>query len=207
MKWQAVFFDFDGVILDAVDVKAKAFYDMFRPFGEEIASRVYDYHLSHGGMSRFDKIRYWYENFLNQPVNEEEVRELCSQFSSLVLKQVIASRFVDGALESLKYAQNQGIPAYVVTGTPQDEICQIVEAVGIAGYFDEIHGSPRRKDEIVEDVLDRKGYIPSKCLFIGDGPNDYQAALAAGVQFLGIVNTGSKFSFPAGTRVSSEVYL
>ena len=32
-KWQAVFFDFDGVILDSVDVKTQAFAAMFRAYG------------------------------------------------------------------------------------------------------------------------------------------------------------------------------
>jgi beta-phosphoglucomutase-like phosphatase (HAD superfamily) len=33
MRYQAIFFDFDGVILDSVHVKTEAFAAMFRKYG------------------------------------------------------------------------------------------------------------------------------------------------------------------------------
>ncbi len=57
MKWQVVFFDFDGVILDSVDVKTKAFAKMFRHYGPEVEQVVVDYHLANGGVSQVQKIR------------------------------------------------------------------------------------------------------------------------------------------------------
>ena len=39
-RWEAVFFDFDGVILDSVDVKTQAFADMFRQYGPEVERAV-----------------------------------------------------------------------------------------------------------------------------------------------------------------------
>ena len=45
MQWQAVFFDFDGVILDSVNVKTHAFSQMFRKYGPEIEESVVRYHL------------------------------------------------------------------------------------------------------------------------------------------------------------------
>jgi beta-phosphoglucomutase-like phosphatase (HAD superfamily) len=41
-RLQAVFFDFDGVILDSVDVKARAFSEMFRDYGPEVEKAVVD---------------------------------------------------------------------------------------------------------------------------------------------------------------------
>lgn len=207
MRWDAVFFDFDGVVLDSVHIKAEAFAGMFRPFGEEIASKVVDYHLSHGGVSRFDKIRFWYENFLKQPVDDKKVEELCEQFSRLVFEKVIASPFIDGALDALESAKTLNIPAYVVTGTPHNEIQHIVKSKGIEDYFDEVHGSPGQKDEIIKDILQRKGYLPQNCLFIGDGLTDYKAASKLGLHFLGIVKPGAKSPFPEGTTVSGKVHI
>ena len=51
-----VFWDFDGVIKDSVEVKAAAFERLFLPYGAEIARRVRQHHEAHGGMSRFDKV-------------------------------------------------------------------------------------------------------------------------------------------------------
>ena len=41
-EYQAVFFDFDGVILDSVDVKTQAFADMYRPSGPKVDNAIVD---------------------------------------------------------------------------------------------------------------------------------------------------------------------
>ena len=52
-------FDFDGVIAESVSAKTDAFREMYLPYGEEIANQVVDYHINHGGVSRFEKFKYW----------------------------------------------------------------------------------------------------------------------------------------------------
>lgn len=207
MKWEAVFFDFDGVILDSVNVKTEAFAEMFRPYGPEIEAKVVNYHLSHGGVSRFEKFRFWYKNYLNCPIDDQLIDELSKRFSDLVLKKVIAAPFIEGALETLKFAKSLNLPAYVVSGTPEDEVQCIVRARGLEAYFAEVHGSPRRKEEIILDILQRKGYKPSSCLYIGDALTDYLAARKTGVFFLGIVPNGKDSPFPKGTPVSEIVTI
>ena len=98
MKKDAVFFDFDGVILDSVEVKTRAFAKMFEVYGPEIERKVVDYHLQHGGISRFEKIRHYYENFLHKPVSEKELASLGEEFSRIAFTGVIESEFIDGAL-------------------------------------------------------------------------------------------------------------
>ena len=41
-------FDFDGVILNSLDVKTNAFYKMYEPYGLKIAKSVKDYHINNG---------------------------------------------------------------------------------------------------------------------------------------------------------------
>ena len=48
-----IFFDFDGVIVESVDIKTKAFAMLFEHEGRDIANRVIDYHLKNSGVSRF----------------------------------------------------------------------------------------------------------------------------------------------------------
>ncbi len=45
MTWQAVFYDFDGVILDSVDIETKAFAKMFEQYGLDIQRKVVQYLL------------------------------------------------------------------------------------------------------------------------------------------------------------------
>jgi len=207
MKWEAVFFDFDGVILDSVNVKSEAFAEMFRPYGPEIEAKVVKYHLSHGGVSRFEKFRFWYENYLNCPIDDQLIDKLSKRFSDLVLKKVIAAPFIEDALKTLKFVKSLNIPAYVVSGTPEDEVKYIIRTRGLESYFTEVHGSPACKEEAVHNILQRKGYKPSSCLYIGDALTDYRAARKTGVCFLGIVLNGKDSPFPEGTPVSEVVTI
>ena len=205
MNWEAVFFDFDGVILDSVDVKTRAFVKMFRHYGPEVEKAVVDYHLANGGVSRFKKFEYYYKNLLQKPITQDILEALGREFNQLAMEGVLAAPFIDGALETLKQLKQQGIPAFVASGTPDEEIKAIVEKRYLALYFLEVHGSPRTKQEIVMDIAGRYGYQLGKCLFIGDATTDYEAARICGTMFLGIVKDEEKSPFPKGTFVNTKV--
>jgi len=207
MNWEAVFFDFDGVILDSVDVKTKAFAEMFRQYGPEVEKKVVEYHLANGGVSRFDKFRYYYEEILNRSVGEERIKSLSAQFSDLVIDGVLASPFIPGAKESLEELRKNNIAAYIVSGTPDNEMKLIVNKKGLNSYFEEVHGSPRKKWEICQEIINRKNYNSQNCLFIGDAMSDYEAASKNCICFCGIVGDSECSPFPDGTPVSSVVAL
>ena len=61
----AIFFDFDGVILESVDIKGWAFGKLFESYPEHV-DEIVAFHFANGGMSRFDKFRYIYKNILNK---------------------------------------------------------------------------------------------------------------------------------------------
>ena len=207
MKWEAVFFDFDGVILDSVDVKTKAFAKMFRQYGPKIEERIVEYHLANGGVSRFDKFRYYYEKILNKGLNEEIIKSLSKQFSGLVVEGVLASPFIPGVSETLEKLKNDNIPCYIVSATPYEEINLIVEKKELKGYFKEVHGSPKKKWSICQEIINRNNYNPQNCLFIGDAMSDYKAAQKNNICFLGIAKENGNSPFPNGTHVSSIVTL
>ncbi len=58
MGIKTIFFDFDGVIADSLDVKTNAFYRMYEPYGKDIAESVAKHHIANGGMSRFENSAY-----------------------------------------------------------------------------------------------------------------------------------------------------
>jgi phosphoglycolate phosphatase-like HAD superfamily hydrolase len=177
-----VFWDFDGVIKDSVDVKTAAFERLFRPYGAEVARRVGRHHAAHGGVSRFDKIPL-YLNWAGEPANPALVEAFCERFSQGVLQAVIDSRWVPGVREYLQ--QNFPRQYFVlVTATPQEEIEQIIVALGLSRCFREVHGAPTKKASAIGAVLARKNYMPEHALMIGDSETDRQAAHSNAVPFL-----------------------
>ena len=207
MKWQAVFLDFDGVIIDSVDIKTEAFAEMFRQYGPDIEAKVVEYHLAHGGVSRFEKFKYYYERLLHKSIDEDQLQQLGNQFSELVLIKVLEAPFVDGAFETLMKLKALNIPTYLVTGTPQEEIQYILKKRGLEDFFSGVYGAPRKKVHIVNSVINQSHYSPDACLYIGDALTDFSAAQQNGLYFLGIVPCGGKLLFPDGVKVSSKVTI
>jgi len=207
MRWQAIFFDFDGVIVDSVDVKTKAFEQMFRQYGAEVKEAVVSYHLKNSGVSRYEKFKYYYEHLLQVPLTEKKLDELGRQFSELVVQKILDSRFISGAYDTIIKLYNSNIPSFIVSGTPEKEIKTIVDKKNISFFFKEVHGSPRKKWEITADIIKRWNLNKEKCLFIGDALSDYKAAAYNKIYFLGIESKDSKNVFPNGTKVEQSVNI
>jgi HAD superfamily hydrolase (TIGR01549 family) len=201
MKWEAVFFDFDGVILDSLNIKTETFALMFESYGKQITEKVVAHHLTNGGVSRFEKFKYYYKNFLKKPLSKPELVQLGDRFSELALERILETGFIDGALHTIQVLHKKKVPSFIVSGTPQQEIELIVKRKGLSRYFLEVHGSPRKKSAIVQEIKKRYGYQLNNCLFIGDAMSDYLAAKETGTQFLGIVSSQHQNPFPANTKI------
>jgi phosphoglycolate phosphatase-like HAD superfamily hydrolase len=206
-SWQAVFFDFDGVIADSTAVKVRAFTTLFAPFGPAVQERVVRYHLENGGMPRLDKIRHCHAVFVGQPIHDAELKRQGQAFSAMVRDEVVAAPYIGGALVTLQQLHQTKTHSFVVSGTPEEEMRDIVERKGLSPYFREVHGSPRAKSAIIADIVDRYQLIPDHCLFIGDALADYRASLDTGLHFLGIVPEGKPSIFPATVPTSTTVRL
>ena len=205
--WQAVFFDFDGVIAASTEVKCQAFAQLFAPFGQTVQQAVVRYHLAHGGMPRHQKLRHCYEQIAGKRPTDEELQSAGERFAALVFDGVIAAPLLAGVAATLELLRKQGCPTFVVSGTPHEEMNQVVQHRGMQPLFTEIHGSPRTKPSIVTDILIRHALSPSRCLFLGDALADYAAAQTTGLHFLGVVPEGAPSPFPSETATTSVVSL
>lgn len=201
--YQAIVLDFDNVILESVDVKTKAFAQLFYVYPQHI-EEIIRYHLNNKGVSRFDKFRYIYKHILKEPLTEERFQQLCDDFSKIVYNQVLKCPFVPGAKEFLKHYHSE-YDLYVVSATPQDEIQSIVSALGIAPYFKGVFGSPTKKGEHIGRIIGEHGYKPMNVLVIGDSNSDYEAAHATDCDFIGRVPPGEPNCFEGLPAVRAVV--
>lgn len=185
----AVVFDFDGVIVESADIKTEAFRALFADGHPGLADEIVAYHLSNEGISRYDKFRHIYAEMLNEPLSHEQEIALGDRFSELVFEAIIAAPFVPGAVEFLQ-ANPASRPLFIVSGTPEEELRLIARTRGVDGYFKEIHGTPRKKPELVEGILERYGFSRDRVAFIGDADSDRKAAHATGLRFIARVVPG-----------------
>ena len=56
----------------------------------------------------------------------------------------------------------------------------------LAQVFDEIHGRPRSKAEIIGDICQRRGYSPQEVVMVGDDALDARAAEEYGCRFIAV---------------------
>lgn len=193
MGTKALMFDFDGVITESVEIKAEAFVELFCQYPEH-CSEIREYHLANGGLSRFEKFRHIYRNILRQKLTTDEEQCLSEAFSALVVDRVIGCPYVPGAQEVIRY-YSRTKKIFVVSGTPEPEIRTIVKSRGIEKYFSGVFGAPVRKVDHARRIMEEHDLSPSDLVFVGDSLEDYRAAKACGIRFVGRVVFGRESVF------------
>ena len=71
-----VVFDFDGVLVDSVGIKAKAYEQMYEEYGSSVVKKVRSHHLQNGGMSRFNKFKYYHETYLGEKLELRDIESM-----------------------------------------------------------------------------------------------------------------------------------
>lgn len=188
-KCPLIILDFDGVILESVEVKTEAFRRLFS-FASEHVEEIVKFHRENGGMSRFEKFRYFYRNVLKEPLSDEQYEYLCNRFSELVFDGVLNSPFVPGSIDFLQYFSTK-TSLFLVSATPFTELDNILTQRDLHHYFKAIYGSPQPKQECIAEILSDTGCPEDDAIFVGDALNDYKAAKTAGVRFIGRVRPSS----------------
>ena len=193
----AFFFDFDGVLVDSTETKTNAYREIFKPYGPEVVAKIVAHHQRHGGISRVEKIKYAHTAIIEDSSSEAEIARHVQQYSDLVFEEVIRTRWIPGAEEFVRQ-HFQHVPIFVISGTPEIELREVVKRRGMAHYFKEVLGAPIEKTEHIRDLVDRYQLEIGNCFFIGDALTDYYAAKETGMPFIGIQ---SEVEFPEGTTV------
>jgi phosphoglycolate phosphatase-like HAD superfamily hydrolase len=185
-EYLGLFFDFDGVLADSVEVKTTAFARLFESFGPEIVAPVVEYHRRHGGMTRFEKFRYYYAELLRKPLPEDELAALNRRFSQLVVDEIVAAPEIAGSVAFLEQWSSR-VPCFIVSAAPEDELREIVRRRGLSRYFQEVVGAPASKKDNLAGLLAKYQLTAGDCLFFGDATSDYRASRDCGVDFLAIL--------------------
>ena len=72
MMIKALLFDFDGVILESADIKTAAYRALFKGEDSNKVEEFIDYHIQNAGISRFVKVRYFYEKILGIKITDKK---------------------------------------------------------------------------------------------------------------------------------------
>jgi len=183
-----IIFDFDGVILDSVPLKTEAFRKLFADYTIEKVEKLIEFHLENGGVSRYEKIKYFFNVLLNKNINDDLILEYAKKYSRLTKKELTNSKYlINDSFEFIK--QNyQKYNMHIASGADENDLKYICNKLNLTRYFITINGSPIKKGEIIKNILKSYKYKKNETIMIGDSITDFDAAKENEIEFYGYNN-------------------
>ena len=183
-----ILFDFDGVILDSMPIRDYGFKEIFKDFDDDLVNKLLEYHNQNGGLSRYVKIKYFYNKLLKQEISEEKITNYADNFSKIMKIELVDKRYL--IADTLKFIKEsyKKYNLHIVSGSDERELQYLCKELGIDSFFQSVNGSPTHKNILVKNVLSVNRYIDSETILIGDSVNDYDAATENNLVFYGFNN-------------------
>jgi phosphoglycolate phosphatase len=200
-----IIFDLDGTVNDS----SPGIIYCFRKTGE-----------SYGKVDLSDE---WLRNGLSGPfevnilklldLRPDQVDEAIQEYVKYYVEsgQKMA-RLFEGIRDTLGYLKSRGYLLGVATMMVDEYARSTLDSYGITELFDTIHGTSfdfaYHKEDLIRACLADTGVSPEEAVMIGDGSDDYRAARAADVEFIGAlygyeIDTG--FCTQNGIRGISDI--
>lgn len=193
----AILFDFDGVIVDSARLKTQAYAKIYADEDPAKVAQAMRHQQLNGGITRRATLAHFERSFFGRSGDADSVERLATRYAQLVYDPVVACPFIAGAQTLLNRAMGR-VDMYLISGTPQEELVEIVRARGLGRFFKSLHGAPTGKSEAFKRILDKGRYKPEQTLAVGDSMTECDAATGLGIPFLGIVAPDSERFFLDG---------
>ena len=187
-----ILWDFDGVILDSMEIKCDGFLELFQEYDKNYLAKLEKYHYNNGGVSRFDKIRYFYNDIIKEDITEEKILKLADKFAILIKsklynKENLITETVDFIEQNYKKYN-----FHIVSGAEHKELNNLCDNFELTQYFKSIEGSPTKKDILIKNVIEKFNYEKKETILIGDAMIDYHASVKNDIEFYGYNNINLK---------------
>ena len=183
-----IFWDFDGVILDSMSIRNKGFELIFADFDRKDVGKLLNFHKQNGGLSRYVKIKFFFEKILEKDITQDEINYYADRFSKIMLKELGNNELLIKDSVTFIKKNYKKFNFHIVSGSDQEELRILCDVLGIKKYFKTINGSPSAKKELIKNILDDYNYNADDCVLIGDSINDFDAARENKIRFIGYNN-------------------
>jgi phosphoglycolate phosphatase-like HAD superfamily hydrolase len=192
-----VLLDCDGVLLDSNRLKTAAFDAVLRDYPRPAVSGFLDFQVTAFGLSRYRLMDMFFAHYLKRPPLSGEKEDLLAGFSSYCIAGYRDCGFTDGALDALEAIRAAGLPMFVVSGSDERELKDVLAGKTVIQYFDAVYGSPASKDENIGKVGNQLAGRNLSMVFVGDARADFEASRICGCEFLYM---GTWSADPAGMQ-------
>ena len=191
-NFEVIIWDFDGVIIDSDEIRTNSFKETFKEFGKRNVDKLIEYHKLNGGLSRYDKVDFFFKKIINQNISNSEFISRVNLYSKFCLEGLCdKSLLINDSLDFIK-VNYKNYFFHIASASDEMELRNICKELDISHFFRTINGSPTTKVNNVKDILKKNNYSRHKCCLIGDSNNDMDAANINGITFIGYNNQSLK---------------
>ena len=164
-KYNSLFWDFDGVLINSNTVRTEGFRYIFKEYKKELVDKLISYHTQNGGKSRYDKISFFYSHILKVSLSQETLDKKLSDYTNYVKPRLISKSLIyNKNLNLIKKHQLKN--NFIVSASDEKELKQITKALEINKYFLEIMGSPNEKHQNILTIIKDYNLNIKKCVLI-----------------------------------------
>tara|TARA_B110000467_G_C18336488_1_gene498377 strand:+ start:3594 stop:4244 length:651 start_codon:yes stop_codon:yes gene_type:complete len=182
-KYDFFIFDCDGVILDSNKLKSNAFAEVLSNEPSDLVAEFIKYHKENGGISRYEKFKYYFEEMKKQIDAEKEIKNALNGFATIVSEGLLKCNYIPGVIMLFGELFKLNKRLFVVSGSDEKELIQVFRQRGIEYYFEKIYGSPTNKTENTREVISSMSNGKNG-LFFGDSQSDYSASKKFDLDFI-----------------------
>jgi phosphoglycolate phosphatase-like HAD superfamily hydrolase len=180
---RAVLLDVDGTLIDSNDAHARAWVDVGREFGHEIAFDEVRCLIGMGG----DKVL---PRLTGIEEDSEEGSRIAERRGEIFRGRYLSAlRAFGGAHELVERMRADGYRLVVATSASEKDLEALLEQAGLTSLLENATNSDdaeasKPSPDIVEAALEQAGVGAGAAIMIGDTPYDVEAAARAGVPLI-----------------------
>ena len=179
-KYDTIILDCDGVVFDSNLLKIKAFektllelnYDKLK------VEKFTEYFKNNFGVSRYRLVEYFLSDILKVGFDELIYNKILDKYSKKSFELYKNADLTKDLINFLEFYKDKNF--YIASGSKEKELKEIFKIRKIDKYFKAIYGSPKKKSEIIKDIV--KNHPNS--VMIGDAMSDMIAAKEAKIDFI-----------------------
>lgn len=195
MKYNAIFFDVDGTLIDSAPGIRESFAYTFHELG--ISDEGLDYNQFFG-----PPLRRSYAKFLSDPEEIERAVELYRAYYHKKGRHDCS--LYPGVKEMLQVLREQRLVLCTATSKPIHVVTPILQELGIANFFDKIGGASKdasidTKTAVIQSLLADPFLKEKKILMVGDRCDDMIGAAECALDAAGVL-------YGYGSREEIEPY-
>lgn len=179
-KYDTIILDCDGVIFDSNFLKIEAFSSTFEELGfnKIHIDKFINFMKNNFGMSRYRFAEYFIVDILERNFDKILFEKIIKLYSKKSYELYLKAAFTKNLLEFLEKYKHKNL--FIASGGDEKELNEIFKRRKIDKYFRTIYGSPKKKNDIVKEIVEEY----NNSVMIGDAKSDMLAAKEAGIYFI-----------------------